>query len=156
MSEVIRIRKAVQTDIEEIADYNIQMAKETEDKRLYRASVLKGVKAVLEDPCKGFYLVAEEKRGTKNGIVGQLMITFEWSDWRNKWFWWMQSVYVDSKFRNQKIFTKLYKETLRLAKLDGDVCGLRLYVEEHNKSAKNVYKTLGITRTCYEMYEMLF
>jgi len=152
MNGGVTIRKAVLRDVETIANYNIQMAMETEDKKLDKKVVLKGVKAVIKDPRKGFYLLAEKK----DAIFGQLMITFEWSDWRNKCFWWIQSVYVDRRYRNQKIFTSLYREIMRLAISTDDVCGLRLYVEEHNESAKKVYKKLDLRRTSYEMFEMLF
>ena len=155
MSENITIRKATLEDIEKITDYNIEMAMETENKKLDRPVALKGVKAVIDDSLKGFYLVAEKIVGEKE-IVGQLMITFEWSDWRNKCFWWIQSVYVIKKFRNQKIFTSLYSEIIRLARLREDVCGLRLYVEAHNESAKMVYRALNLTRISYEIFEMIF
>ena len=150
----IAVRKAVPADAEKITDYNMRLARETECKELDRALVLRGVRAVMDDPCKGFYLVAEKRDG-KDGVIGQLMVTFEWSDWRNKRFWWIQSAYVDGKFRNQKIFTGLYKEVLRLARLAGDVCGLKLYVEERNESAKKVYEILGMNRANHEIYEML-
>ena len=154
MNKDIAIRRAVFKDAEKITDYNIQMAKEIEDKQLNKTEVFLGVKAVIEDAQKGFYLVAENK-DRKIGIVGQLMITVEWSDWRNKWFWWIQSVYIDKKFRNQKVFTNLYQEIIRLVESIDDVCGLRLYVEEYNKSASELYKTLGMIKTSYEIYEML-
>ena len=153
MNDDVNIRKAMFKDIEKITGYNVQMAMETEDKKLERSEVLKGVKAVIEDSHKGFYLVAE-KRDEKIGIVGQLMITFEWSDWRNKCFWWIQSVYVDKNFRNQKIFTSLYRELLQLARSREDIGGLRLYVQEHNESAKKVYEALGMNKTSYEIFEM--
>ena len=155
MTNSVAIRKAALKDVEQITEYNILMAKEIEDKDLDRAVVLKGVKAVIEDPHKGFYLIAN-KIGDENEIIGQLMITFEWSDWRNHYFWWMQSVYVDKSYRNQNIFTNLYQELLRLARLTRNVCGLRLYVEEHNESAKKVYEALGMNKATYKMYEMLF
>ena len=155
ISQGISIRKAGFEDIEKIADYNVQMAKETEDKTLDRTVVIKGVKAVVEDPHKGFYLVAEKKDNGKD-VVGQLMITFEWSDWRNKCFWWIQSVFVDRRYRNQKIFTSLYEEIKRLIKSREDICGLKLYVKEHNESAKKVYEALGMNRTSYEIFEMLY
>lgn len=148
----IYVRKAGFEDIEKITDHNFQMAKETENKTLDRTIVIDGVKAVIEDPSKGFYLVAE--REDDKVVVGQLMITFEWSDWRNKCFWWIQSVYVDRRYRNQKIFTSLYEEIVRLIKSREDVCGLRLYVKAHNKSAKKVYEALGMNRTSYEIFEM--
>ena len=149
-----KVRKALLRDIEEIADNNILMAKETENKIFDKKIVIKGVKAVIEDPNKGFYLVAEEADGKK--IVGQLMITFEWSDWRNKFFWWIQSLYVNKEYRNRRIFTGLYKELVELTKSRENVCGLRLYVEEHNESAKKIYETLGMKRTPYEIFEVLY
>jgi len=153
MTNAITIRKATNQDIELIANYNMRLASETENKTLDRITVLKGIKAVLHDPLRGFYLVAEKNDSSK-GIIGQLMITFEWSDWRNKYFWWIQSVYVDQQYRDQKVFTSLYQEIMRLVKSNGTVCGLRLYVEEHNESAKKVYKALGMTKASYEIYEM--
>jgi len=155
MEENIVIRKAEPKDAESIADFNIRMAEETEGKRIDRDVAFKGVEAVIEDPHRGFYLVAE-KRNVPAKIVGQLLITFEWSDWRNKYFWWIQSVYVDSKYRNKKIFYRLYRHIVEIAKYRKDVSGVRLYVEKHNKSAKKVYEALGMIETPYEMYEIEF
>jgi len=107
---------------------------------------------VIEDTQKGFYLVAE-KRGDRPIIVGQLLVTYEWSDWRNQNIWWIQSVYVQKKFRNQKIFSKLYNHVVDIARNKKNICGIRLYVKEQNESAKQVYETLGMTKTSYEIYE---
>jgi ribosomal protein S18 acetylase RimI-like enzyme len=145
------IRKAKLEDLEEIADFNFQMAKETEGKILDKNLVREGVRAALSDEIKGFYLVAEDK-STKL-IVGQLMVTFEWSDWRNKNFWWIQSVYVDQKYRNKKVFSQLYEKVTELAISERNVCGLRLYTGENNFSAKKVYESLGMKKTLYEIYE---
>jgi len=82
------------------------------------------------------------------------MITFEWSDWRNGHIWWLQSVYIDEDYRNQKIFSRLYKYIVELARARKDVTGLRLYVEEHNEAAKRVYKALGMKKAPYEIYQM--
>lgn len=153
LSKDFAIRRALLTDVEKIAHYNILLASETEDKKLDRELVLKGVNALIEDPDKGFYLIAEKGDG-KDGIVGQLMITFEWSDWRNKCFWWIQSVYVEKKFRNKRVFTCLFNEILRLARLSGDVCGFRLYVEENNELAKKVYEAIGMKRARFELYDL--
>lgn len=155
MEHSIVIRKAEPRDIKSVVNFNIKMAEETEGKELDRDIVLEGVKAVIEDPDRGFYLVAETRMGSTR-TVGQLLVTFEWSDWRNKYFWWLQSVYVDEKYRNQKIFFRLYRRTVEMAKDRKDVCGLRLYVEKHNKTAKQVYEDLGMTKTSYEMYEIEF
>ena len=146
------IRKARFEDWEKIVDFNIQMAKETEGKILDENVVRDGVKAVLDNQLKGFYLLAENDEGNKI-IVGQLMITFEWSDWRNCNIWWIQSVYVDKKFRNRKVFSQLFNTVAEMALSEKRVGRLRLYVREDNNSAKQVYESLGMTKTPYEIYE---
>ena len=128
------------------------MAKETEEKSLDRKIVLKGVQTVLSNESKGFYLLAEDNEGPRI-VVGQLMVTYEWSDWRNKNFWWIQSVYVDKKYRNKKVFSKLFTAAAKMALSTGSVDALRLYVEKNNNSAKQVYESLGMTKTSYEIYE---
>lgn len=150
----IIVRKAGLEDIEKITLFNLKMADETENIKLERSTVLKGVKSVLLDPNKGFYLVAEDSDISE--IVGQLLVTFEWSDWRDKWFWWIQSVYVHEKYRNQKIFSQLFRNIVEIAKKRRDICGLRLYVEKHNEQAKKVYEALGMTIAPYEVYEKNF
>lgn len=146
------IRKAKIEDLEGIVNFNIQMAKETEGKIIERKIVREGVKAVLNNSLKGFYLLAEENNGAKR-LVGQLMVTFEWSDWRNKNIWWIQSVYVDRKHRNKKVFSQLYRTVSKMASSEKCVGGLRLYVEKHNNTAKKVYESLGMKITPYEIYE---
>jgi len=147
------IRKANLGDLEEIVDFNLKLAQETENEKLNRNIVRNGVQAVLNDNQKGFYLVAENKADEKE-LVGQLMITFEWSDWRNKCFWWIQSVYVDERYRNQEVFSSLYREVIKTAKSRKDISRLRLYVEKHNVKAKQVYESLGLKKTQYEVYEL--
>jgi ribosomal protein S18 acetylase RimI-like enzyme len=146
------IRKAKIEDLEGIVNFNIQMAKETEGKIIEGKIVLEGVKAVLNNSLKGFYLLAEENNGAKIH-VGQLMVTFEWSDWGNKNIWWIQSVYVDKKHRNKKVFSQLFRTVSKMASSEKDVGGLRLYVEKHNYNAKKVYESLGMKKTPYEIYE---
>ena len=146
------IRKAKNEDIEKIADFNIQMAKETEGKILDKKVVQEGIRTVLNNKIKGFYLVAEDK--VTKLVVGQLMVTFEWSDWRNKNFWWIQSVYVDPGFRKKKVFSQLYRALEKLAHSNKDVYGFRLYLDKQNESAKKVYKSKGFKKTSYEVYEM--
>jgi ribosomal protein S18 acetylase RimI-like enzyme len=150
--DCIFIREARYDDVESIAKFNMKMALETESKKLEEIIVDKGVRAVIEDSQKGFYLVAE-KRGDTPNIVGQLLVTFEWSDWRNKNIWWIQSVYVQKNFRNQKVFSKLYNHVVYMARNKKNICGIRLYVEGQNESAKLVYETLGMIKTSYEIYE---
>jgi GNAT superfamily N-acetyltransferase len=146
------IRKAKLEDLEKIVDFNIQMAKETEKRILEKNVTRKGVEAVLNNELKGFFLLAEENKG-ENEICGQLMITFEWSDWKNKNIWWIQSVFVDKNHRNKKVFSMLFKSVTKMALAEKGVGGLRLYVEKHNNSAKQVYESLGMKKTPYEIYE---
>ena len=103
----------------------------------------------MEDSAKGIYFVAE----SDGALAGQLLITYEWSDWRNGNFWWIQSVYVVEKFRGAGIFRALFEHIQALAKVRKDVCGLRLYVETGNSRAKEAYRRLGMTKTDYEMFE---
>ena len=145
------VRRAGLEDLERIVDFNVQMAKETEGKNLDKHIVREGVRTVLNNESKGFYLLAEDK-GDKM-LAGQLMVTFEWSDWRNKDFWWIQSVYVERKYRNSGVFSRLYRAVTKMASSRKNVCGLRLYVEKHNTSAKQVYESLGMKKTAYEIYE---
>jgi GNAT superfamily N-acetyltransferase len=142
------IRPAVIGDLTTIAEFNILMAFETEHLVLDRARVLDGVRAVLTDPSKGRYIVAESG-GT---VIGQLMVTYEWSDWRNGMFWWIQSVYVEAAFRGKKIFSQLY-EYIKVEAVANKSCGIRLYVEEANATAQQTYKKLGMVLTPYEMME---
>ncbi len=150
-SEVI-VRSAETKDVLRIAEFNIAMAKETENEMLDPKTVAEGVKEVIEDSGKGFYLVAETKDSNQE-IVGQVLVTFEWSDWKNKNLWWLQSVYVAPSYRKNKIFSKLFYKLVDLAQIKGNVGGLRLYVVKHNSTAKDVYKSLGFKKTYYEMFE---
>lgn len=150
MTALLRI--AQRTDAETIARFNIALAKETEHFDLDFERTLRGVNAMFDDTARGFYLLAEA-----NGqIAGQLMITYEWSDWRNGVFWWIQSVYVRREFRAQKIFKSLYEHVVSLAKKEGDVCGLRLYAEKQNEKAHAVYRKLGMKVTDYDLLEVDF
>ena len=148
----IHIRQASLLDSATIADFNSRMAWETEHRRLDPDRVQKGVTALLNDSSKGSYFVAES-----NGkIVGQLLITFEWSDWRNGTFWWIQSVYVAEDSRGRGVFRALYQHVEKLAKQRQDVCGLRLYVEAENEGARDTYTRLGMKRTTYGIFEADF
>ncbi len=147
----IQIRQAIPSDANVLATFNQNIALETENIQLIPEVILSGVTRLIEDSNLGFYLVAEE-----NGeIVASLMVTKEWSDWRNGVFWWIQSVYVKEQWRNQGIYRKLYQKVKSLADTAPDVCGYRLYVERDNIIAKNVYKKVGMEETHYRMYEEL-
>ncbi len=125
------------------------MAWETEHKALPEAVILRGVQRLIEKPAYGFYLLAE----IDNRIAGTLMVTTEWSDWRNGLFWWIQSVYVAPEFRRQGVYRALYDEVKKLATVQPDVCGFRLYVEKDNQTAQTTYEQLGMLETDYLMYE---
>jgi len=146
------IRAGTLADVETIADFNEAMAVETEDKSLDGETLRAGVRSMMEAPDRGFYLVAERE----GRVVGSLMITTEWSDWRNGAFWWVQSVYVRPDARRQGIYSELYAEVKRRAASADDVCGIRLYVEKDNAPARATYETLGMTETAYRMYEEEF
>ena len=143
----IRIAKAV--DAPDLIEFNQAMALETEGKRLETDILKSGVEAVFNDEKKGFYVVAEEE----SKIIGGLMITFEWSDWRNSWFWWIQSVYILPEARGRKIYSRLYDFVKSKAREDGNVCGFRLYVEKENVNAQKVYEKLEMKASHYFMYE---
>jgi len=145
------IRRAKPLDADSLIEFNQAMALETESKRLDSQILEKGVRAVFDDERKGFYVVAENDAK----IVGGLMITFEWSDWRSQWFWWIQSVYILPEFRGQGIYRGLYEFVINQAKTQGDVCGLRLYVEKENVRAQKVYEKLGMQSSHYLMYESM-
>lgn len=146
----MKIREADSTDVDVIADFNSRLAWETEQRQLPSATVQSGVAALLSDPAKGTYFLAE----IDGSVVGQLLITYEWSDWRNGNFWWIQSVYVAADFRQQGIFRALFAHVQHQAKTQHGVCGLRLYVEHNNHSAQSSYERLGMTRTHYQLFEL--
>ncbi len=145
----MKIRIANAGDAASLVEFNQAMALETEGKHLDSHTLNSGVTAVFGDEKKGFYVVAE----THGQIVGGLMVTYEWSDWRNAWFWWIQSVYIRPEARGQKIYRQLYDFVKAEAAEKGNVCGFRLYVEHDNSSAQRVYEKVGMTASHYLMYE---
>lgn len=150
MNNKITIRIAKEKDAAALIEFNQAMALETEGKRLNPEKIGKGVKAVFQDEKKGFYVVAEYENG---GIIGGLMVTFEWSDWRNNWFWWIQSVYILPEGRGKKIYSQLYDFVKSEAEQNGNVCGFRLYVETENTHAQKVYEKVGMDVSHYLMFE---
>ena len=157
----ITIRRATLDDAETLTRFNEAMAEETEDKTLDPETVRTGVRAVFDQPEQAFYLVAERdesivgshSESTSSRALGALMITTEWSDWRNADFWWIQSVYVRPEARRTGVYTALHREVRRRARDADDVCGLRLYVERDNAAAQAAYDELGMTESPYRMYE---
>ena len=145
----IVIRAATAEDADFLAHGNAAMALETEHKQLDPGVVGAGVRAALADPGKGLYFIAE-----LNGQrVGQLMFTYEWSDWRNGTFWWIQSVYVLPQARRNGVFRALFRHVEELAERDPGVCGIRLYVEKDNRNARRTYEALGMRDAHYRIYE---
>lgn len=145
------IRQANETDSSSIVEFQLAMAMETEQLQLNEPTVEKGVAAVFADSSKGIYYVAE-----KNGqVVGSLLTTFEWSDWRNGTVLWIQSVYVRPEFRKRSIFSRLYKHIQDLVSSNHDLRGIRLYADKTNTSAHGVYEHLGMTAEHYRMYEWM-
>ncbi len=145
------IRQALSQDAAELAEFNMNMAKETEGMELIPEVIAAGVKAMIDNPQMGFYLVVE----LDNGIQASLMVTTEWSDWRNGMFWWIQSVYVRPEYRRQGLYRELYMRVKELAEQEPAVCGFRLYVEHWNTVAQKAYASLGMTETAYKMFEEL-
>ena len=146
----IKIREAVLADAPVIAGFNLRLAEESEGLRLDAATVHAGAVNLLQDPTKGIYHVAE----VADAVVGQVMITYEWSDWRNGNIWWIQSVYVKPEFRRAGVFRALYHHLRNLAQSRQDVCNLRLYVHAENTRAHESYKRLGMTLTQYEVFDL--
>src|SRR5205814_846071 len=144
----VRVRSATRGDAAIIADFNIRMAMETEKLVLDPNVIGPGVKAVLEDASKGSYFVAK----IDGRVVGCLMITHEWSDWRNGDIWWIQSVYVHADFRRKGVFSALYQHVQKVAHAAGAV-GLRLYMEEENAAAQATYQRMGMRLTHYRVLE---
>ena len=151
-ADEIHIRRANQGDLETIVQFNVAMARETEGKTLVMATVRAGVQTLLGDASRGFYLVAE----SAGRVVGQLMITSEWSDWRNAYFWWIQSVYVSQDFRRMGIYRSLNDQVQSQARNQGDVCGIRLYVDKDNRVAQQVYASLDMAHARYDLFEIEF
>lgn len=148
----IQIRQALLSDAAVIAEFNLRLAQETEQLQLDAEVVRQGVAAVLGDEHKGRYYVA-----VVNGtIVGQLMITYEWSDWRNGNLWWLQSVFVKEEFRGQGVFRALFEHLVKLARSSDNVAGLRLYMHADNAAARQTYERLGMSHSHYEVFERDF
>jgi ribosomal protein S18 acetylase RimI-like enzyme len=146
----LTVRAATPADLPAIVEYNRRLALETEHKTLDPDVVAAGVAAALADPqSKGPYFLTCD--GTD--VIGQLQVTYEWSDWRNGWFWWIQSVYVRADGRGRGAFRALYEHVRTRAKAAKNVVGIRLYVERDNVAAQGTYARIGMTRMPYLMLE---
>ena len=155
----ISVRDAIRADIERIAEFQQAMALETEGRTLDADTIRRGVAAVFDDPLKGFYIVAvagDGVDGSAAAVVGSLLITYEWSDWNAKTWWWIQSVFVDADWRRKGVYRALYERILGMTEGRVDICGIRLYVERANTIAQQTYRSLGMSHSHYDMYEIAF
>jgi ribosomal protein S18 acetylase RimI-like enzyme len=152
----IFVRPATQGDVDSLIGLSAAMAWETEGRRLETTRLREGVLAVLDSPHRGYFIVAEARANGQQRIVGQLMVTFEWSDWRNAVFWWIQSVYVDPAWRRQGVYRSMHDRIVAQAKADPTSCGIRLYVAQNNRMAQWVYQQVGLSPSGYIVYEQDF
>jgi len=147
----MRIREATRSDIPSIIDFQLKMALETENLTLDISTLTKGVCQLFEDPAKGRYYVAEENKQ----VVGCLMTTYEWSDWRCGTVLWIQSVYIDANYRGKGVYKKLYDHIQQMVLADLELRGIRLYVDKTNQTAQSVYEKLDMNGEHYQMYEWM-
>lgn len=145
----IHIRTAEPEDADAIAEFNRAMAEETEQRRLDESILAAGVRGLLHNPTRGVYFMAQ----LGGRAVGQLLITYEWSDWRNGLFWWIQSVYVVPEMRRRGVYRALHEHVARNARQTQGVCGIRLYVDSDNRVAQDTYRRLGMSETGYLLFE---
>ncbi|MCH2211999.1 MAG: GNAT family N-acetyltransferase [Fuerstiella sp.] len=148
---VFRFRRADLGDLESIVCFNLRLAEETEEKTLDRETLRAGVSRGMRLFPEAQYFVAE----IEGSVIGQLMLTREWSDWRNGWMLWLQSVYVQREFRCQAVFSRLLSCALDTANADGKAVGLRLYVEQKNAVANEAYRKMGFDDAGYRILEMV-
>src|SRR5256885_8635614 len=151
MPAALKIRRATARDANLLIAFNRAMALETERRDLWPRVIGAGVRALLQRPDAGFYSVAE----LGGRVIGALMVTKEWSDWRNGDFWWIQSVHVHPEHRRRGVYRRKYAYLGKLAARDRAVVGFRLYVEQHNRRAQSTYSASGMERTHYLVYEHL-
>lgn len=150
------VRPALPEDIDSIVAFSAAMALETEGRQLDQARLREGTQSLFASPNHGFFIVAELSEADGPRLVGQLMITYEWSDWRNAVFWWVQSVYVAPAWRRQGVYRLMHNTIVARAKADPKVCGIRLYVEQDNRTAQTVYQRVGLAPSAYAVYEQDF
>ena len=156
LAHQLTIRPALIDDVDAIVAFSASMAWETEQRRLDEARLREGTLSLLNTPSLGFFMVAEGRESERSRLVGQLMITYEWSDWRNGAFWWIQSVYIDPVWRRRGVFRRMHDTVMASAKAATNVCGVRLYVEQDNQTAQTVYRRLGLSLSSYKVYEQDF
>ncbi|MEO1054782.1 MAG: GNAT family N-acetyltransferase [Bacteroidota bacterium] len=147
----IKIREAYRSEASVIADFQMKMALETEDVELDAAVVERGVNAIFSDEHKGVYYVGL----VEDEIVGSLLTTYEWSDWRCSTVWWIQSVFIKNEFRGKGVFKKMYAHLKGIVENSPDLAGLRLYVDKSNVKAQKVYESIGMNGDHYFFYEWM-
>lgn len=148
---MISIRKAKQTDLLVLVDFQKRLADESEGVTLDEATLRAGLQAMFDDPAKGIYYVVEEDAE----IIGCHLITYEWSDWRNGLVWWLQSVYVVESHRQKGIFKLMYDNVIRMINADPTLLGLRLYCDKTNARAMKVYEAMGMDGSHYTVFEWM-
>ncbi|HEY0370780.1 MAG TPA: GNAT family N-acetyltransferase, partial [Thermoanaerobaculia bacterium] len=148
---MINYREAKPSDVAAIVDFQIAMARETEELDLDRDVCTRGVQALFEDASRGRYFVAE----SDGAVIASLMITYEWSDWRNGTVWWIQSVYVIPEFRRRGVYAGLYQHVKTMVEAEPSIRGIRLYVDNRNTSAQEVYARLGMEGEHYRVFEWM-
>ena len=158
LADSLTVRPATLEDLDALTTFSAAMALETEQRTLDRARLRLGTQAVLEQPERGRFYVADlrPEPPADRVTVGQLLITYEWSDWRNAQFWWIQSVYVHPDWRRKGIYRSMHGAIINLAQSQPGVCGVRLYVEGDNHIAKCVYQRVGLLPSSYQVYESDF
>ena len=147
----IRTREADVTDAGDIAAFQRAMARETEEVELDAAVVDRGVRAVFDEPARGRYFIAEGE----GRVIASLLITYEWSDWRDGNVWWIQSVYVRPEFRRRGVYARMYEHVKGIALADPNVRGIRLYVDRRNAPAQDVYRRCGMNGEHYLVFEWM-
>jgi GNAT superfamily N-acetyltransferase len=148
---MIAYREATPKDVSVIVDFQLAMALETEDLELDREVCTRGVYAVFDNPSRGRYFLSHNDAT----VIASLLITYEWSDWRNGNVWWIQSVYVRPLFRGRRVYAGLYEHVQRLVEADDSVRGIRLYVDRRNIGAQKAYTNLGMNGEHYQVFEWM-
>lgn len=151
MKIAVTFREARTDDARDIIGFQLAMARETEELELDPDILTRGVEAVFADPNRGRYFVAEHD----GRVIGSLMITYEWSDWRNGVVWWIQSVYVLPQFRGRGVYAGLYEHVKAFVNADASIRGIRLYVDKRNSRAQQVYARLGMNGEHYSVFEWM-
>ncbi|MGH7473345.1 MAG: GNAT family N-acetyltransferase [Candidatus Methylomirabilales bacterium] len=147
------VRPARMEDVDVMVAFSAAMALETEGRRLDVDRLRRGTGRVFDSPTRGFYVVAELPQKSSAGVIGQLLVTYEWSDWRDATFWWIQSVYVHPDWRRRGVYRRMHEYVRQQARSRRDVCGLRLYVEAGNVGAQAAYRQAGLFPSSYRVLE---